>query len=156
VAVVVASFAVYVVAPGLVTVLGAWPGLEDVRPLWFVVLAALEIASFVALWVLLHVSMPRARWRDPGASQLVGNTISKVLPGGAATCTVVQGRMLVVAGSPGPEAQRVGDYPNFVMKPTDASDFFDAETWERLRRVKAAYDPSDVFRGNHQVPPDAS
>ena len=48
---------------------------------------------------------------------------------------------------------RVGDYPNFVMRPTDASAFFDDETWARLRRVKAAYDPEDVFRGNHQVPP---
>jgi hypothetical protein len=51
--------------------------------------------------------------------------------------------------------QRVGDYPNFVMRPTDASDFFEDGTWERLRRVKAAYDPTDVFRGNHHVPPAA-
>jgi FAD/FMN-containing dehydrogenase len=48
---------------------------------------------------------------------------------------------------------KVGDYPNFVMRPTDASAFFDEDTWARLRRVKAAYDPEDVFRGNHQVPP---
>jgi FAD/FMN-containing dehydrogenase len=39
------------------------------------------------------------------------------------------------------------------MTPTDASDFFDAETWGRLQRVKAEYDPHDVFRANHQVPP---
>ncbi|RYP84158.1 hypothetical protein EKO23_16960 [Nocardioides guangzhouensis] len=49
--------------------------------------------------------------------------------------------------------EKVGDYPNFVMAPTDASSFFDAGTWARLQRVKAAYDPEDVFRGNHQVPP---
>ena len=30
--------------------------------------------------------------------------------------------------------------------------FFDAETWERLRRVKALYDPRDVFKGNHHIP----
>jgi len=48
---------------------------------------------------------------------------------------------------------RVGDYPNFVEEPTDASGFFDAATWERLRRVKSRYDPSDLFRGNHHVPP---
>ena len=52
--------------------------------------------------------------------------------------------------------QRVGDYPNFVMTPTDASGFFDADTWSRLQRVKAHYDPRNVFRGNHQVPPAAS
>jgi FAD/FMN-containing dehydrogenase len=48
---------------------------------------------------------------------------------------------------------RVGDYPNFVEEPTDASAFFDPETWARLRRVKALYDPDDVFTGNHHVPP---
>ena len=48
---------------------------------------------------------------------------------------------------------RVGDYPNFVEEPTDASGFFDADTWERLQRVKAPYDPRDLFRGNHHIPP---
>ena len=48
---------------------------------------------------------------------------------------------------------RAGDYPNFVEVPADASAFFDAGTWARLRRVKAEYDPDDVFRGNHHVPP---
>jgi FAD/FMN-containing dehydrogenase len=49
--------------------------------------------------------------------------------------------------------QRVGYYPNFVEHKADASAFFDAETWERLRQVKALYDPQDVFRGNHHIPP---
>jgi FAD/FMN-containing dehydrogenase len=39
------------------------------------------------------------------------------------------------------------------MEPTDASRFFDEETWARLRHVKALYDPSDLFRGNHHIPP---
>ena len=73
------------------------------RPSWFVVLAGLELASFAALWLLLRIAMPRARWRDLSASQLVGNAISKVLPGGAATGGVMQGRMLVVAGRPAGE-----------------------------------------------------
>src|SRR5919106_1444789 len=48
---------------------------------------------------------------------------------------------------------RTGDYPNFVMEPADASRFFDADTWARLRRVKALYDASDLFKGNHHIPP---
>ena len=48
---------------------------------------------------------------------------------------------------------RAGDYPNFVMEPADASGFFDADTWARLRRAKAAYDPGDLFKGNHHIPP---
>jgi hypothetical protein len=48
---------------------------------------------------------------------------------------------------------RVGDYPNFVEEPADASAFFDAETWARLRAIKALHDPRDVFKGNHHIPP---
>ena len=48
---------------------------------------------------------------------------------------------------------RVGDNPNFVEETVDASGFFDAETWSRLREVKALYDPADMFKGNHHVPP---
>lgn len=48
---------------------------------------------------------------------------------------------------------RTGDYPNFVEAETDTSSFFDAETWARLREVKALHDPSDLFRGNHHIPP---
>jgi FAD/FMN-containing dehydrogenase len=51
---------------------------------------------------------------------------------------------------------RAGEYPNFVEEPADASAFFDAETWARLRAVKAEYDPYDLFRGNHHVPPAAA
>jgi FAD/FMN-containing dehydrogenase len=48
---------------------------------------------------------------------------------------------------------RAGRYPNFVEEESDASSFFDPQTWERLRRVKALYDPPDLFRGNHHIPP---
>ena len=48
---------------------------------------------------------------------------------------------------------RAGHYPNFVEQPADASGFFDAATWERLRQIKALYDPQDVIRGNHHIPP---
>jgi FAD/FMN-containing dehydrogenase len=44
-------------------------------------------------------------------------------------------------------------YPNFVEEPADARAFFDEVTWARLRRVKAAYDPADVFKGNHHIAP---
>jgi hypothetical protein len=47
----------------------------------------------------------------------------------------------------------VGRYPNFVERPTDASAFFEHETWLRLREVKAQYDPEDMFKGNHHIPP---
>ena len=47
--------------------------------------------------------------------------------------------------------RRVGEYPNFVEHPADVSGFFEPDTWERLRRVKALYDPDDLFKGNHHI-----
>jgi hypothetical protein len=64
-------------------------------------------------------------------------------------------RSAIAAVEAATAADRAGDYPNFVEHPADASAFFDAPTWQRLRAVKAAYDPEDLFRGNHHVPPAA-
>ncbi|HWI06711.1 MAG TPA: FAD-binding protein, partial [Solirubrobacteraceae bacterium] len=50
---------------------------------------------------------------------------------------------------------RAGQYPNFVEERTDASTFFDPDTWARLRAVKARYDAGDLFAGNHHIPPAA-
>jgi FAD/FMN-containing dehydrogenase len=47
---------------------------------------------------------------------------------------------------------RVGYYANFVEEPADAHQFFDESTWARLRRVKRAYDPTDMIRSNHPIP----
>lgn len=75
---------------------------------------------------------------------------------------------LGVTGEPGADARvratlaaaeqavighRAGDYPNFVEEAVDTSRFFDEETWARLRAIKAAVDPRDMFRGNHRIPP---
>jgi FAD/FMN-containing dehydrogenase len=51
------------------------------------------------------------------------------------------------------EGHRVGDYPNFVEEPSDVRRFFDAATWQRLREVKALYDPDELFQANHPIPP---
>jgi hypothetical protein len=48
---------------------------------------------------------------------------------------------------------RAGDYPNFVEEPSDASGFFAPAVWQRLREVKGRFDPTDLFAGNHHIPP---
>ena len=51
---------------------------------------------------------------------------------------------------------RDGAYPNFVEEhAADARAFFDEGTWARLREAKASYDPEDLFKGNHYIPPAA-
>jgi FAD/FMN-containing dehydrogenase len=100
-----------------------------------------------------------------------GGALARTLPGAGAR-TTMPGDVTLFAGGVGvqgvssegieatlaavDEAARgshAGYYPNFVEEPADASAFFDRETWTRLRQVKTLYDPDDLFRGNHHIPP---
>jgi hypothetical protein len=45
----------------------------------------------------------------------------------------------------------VGRFPNFAERPAEVAAMFPAEALERLRGVKAEYDPQDVIRANHQI-----
>jgi uncharacterized protein (TIRG00374 family) len=95
---VVTVIGLYVVAPSVVAVLHEWPRLKSVRPLWFLVLAVLQMGSLAALWFLVRIALPSTRWVDAANSQLAGNAASRVLPGGSATGSVVQASMLVKSG----------------------------------------------------------
>ena len=54
----VTAIGVYVVAPSVVALLGEWPSLRDVRPLWFGVLVVLEVGAWSCLWVLVRTLRP--------------------------------------------------------------------------------------------------
>lgn len=95
---VITGVGLYVVAPGVAALLDAWPQLDTVRPIWFVVLVLLETGSMAALWVLVRMTLPTTHWADAASSQLAGNAASRVLPGGSAAGSVVQASMLVQAG----------------------------------------------------------
>jgi FAD/FMN-containing dehydrogenase len=46
-------------------------------------------------------------------------------------------------------------YLNFTEETTDPARFYRRDAWRRLREVKAAYDPGELFRANHPIPPAA-
>ncbi|HVE67703.1 MAG TPA: FAD-binding oxidoreductase [Solirubrobacteraceae bacterium] len=46
-----------------------------------------------------------------------------------------------------------GHYMNFCDRATDRETMFPPETYTRLREVKRAYDPDDLFQANHPIPP---
>jgi hypothetical protein len=45
------------------------------------------------------------------------------------------------------------EYLNFAEVRTDVRRLWPADTYNRLREVKSEYDPLDIFRSNHPVPP---
>jgi FAD binding domain len=114
--------------------------------------------SALAMVQLRHMGGALAR-HEPGAgarATLPGQICVfglGIVPDVAAE-SAVQGELEALSAAVAP--QRVGDYPNFVEDPVDASGFFGPHTWARLRHVKALYDPHDLFKGNHHIPPAGS
>jgi FAD/FMN-containing dehydrogenase len=48
---------------------------------------------------------------------------------------------------------RSGSYLNFEEGAVDTAAFYPEATYDRLRALKAQYDPEDLFRANHPIPP---
>src|SRR5689334_23511920 len=110
----ITGIGLYIVAPSLLTMFGAWPRLAGVAVRWFLLLAVLELCSFASLWWLARIALapssgdagrtdgavPTLGWGTTATAQLAGNAASKVVPGGAATGSVLQARILISAGQP--------------------------------------------------------
>lgn len=94
----VAGVALYGLAPKLGAVLGAWPRLRDIKPGWFAVMAVTESASLVCMCAVQRVACRERRWAPFFHSYLVGNAVSELVPGGAATSAALQYEMLVGEG----------------------------------------------------------
>ena len=97
----VGAFGLYFVWPRLLDVFSSWPGLRDVNPAWFGVLAVLEAGSFFCAWALIRLALQRRGWFRVATSQLAGNAVSRIVPGGAAAGGALQYRMLVNSGVDG-------------------------------------------------------
>jgi uncharacterized protein (TIRG00374 family) len=97
-ALIVALIGLYIVWPSVVAVFGSYDELKHVNPAWFLVMAALEAASFLCMWMLIGLCLSSSRYFLIGTSQLAGNSISRTLPGGAAVGAATQYRLLVGGG----------------------------------------------------------
>lgn len=92
------ALALYLMQDQLREVLQSGDRLRTIRPIWFVVMLAAEIISFSCLWWLTRIVVPQVSWFVAATSQLVSNSVSRVIPGGAATGGAVYYRMLAVSG----------------------------------------------------------
>jgi len=100
----VTGVSLYLVAPSIVEVLGSWSDLDQIAPAWLAAMAGLQAASLACLWALQHLAMRGPSWPAVITSQLAGNALAKVAPGGGALGAALQYRMLVKAGLPGNRA----------------------------------------------------
>jgi putative heme transporter len=101
---VVSAVSLYLVAPSLIAAFGSWRQIERLSIAWLAAMAALQAAALACLWVLQWLSLHSARWQPVIASQLAGNALAKIAPGGGAMGSALQYRMLVETGVPRGEA----------------------------------------------------
>jgi uncharacterized protein (TIRG00374 family) len=96
----VTGVSLYLLAPALLNVFGAWDQLGDVSPLWFVAMLALQVASYGCMWAVQRLSLRADRWGPVITSQLASNAFGRVVPGGVAASGAMQYAMLVRASVP--------------------------------------------------------
>jgi uncharacterized protein (TIRG00374 family) len=94
----VAGLAIYLVFPSITEVLSSWPRLSTLQPVWFAVAVGAETVHFVCTFALQRLALKARAWFPVVTSQLAGNAISLIIPGGAAAGAAVQFRMLVTSG----------------------------------------------------------
>lgn len=100
----ITGVSLYLLAPALLNVFGAWDRLDDVNPLWFVAMLALQVGSYGCMWWVQRVSLRTRPWGPVITSQLASNAFGRVVPGGVAAAGAMQYAMLVRAGVPGAAA----------------------------------------------------
>jgi uncharacterized protein (TIRG00374 family) len=94
----ITAVSLYLVAPSLIEVAGSWKSITTFNPAWLGVMALLQVATLACVWVLQRLSVHARSWQTVIESQLAGNAISKIAPGGGAVGAALQYRMLVQGG----------------------------------------------------------
>jgi uncharacterized protein (TIRG00374 family) len=98
VVVAVTGAAIYLVLPKLASVLGSWPRLSTLNPIWFAVALAAELASFTCNFALQRLALRTSGWFAVVTAGLAGNAVTNSLPGGDAAGAAAQFGMLTTAG----------------------------------------------------------
>ncbi len=94
----------YLVQQELFDILSSVDQLRDVEVGWIVLMVVFETISFLCMWWLIKEMLPGVSWFVAATSQLVSNSVSRVVPGGAAVGGASLYRMLEVSGVAAPQA----------------------------------------------------
>ncbi|HEY3190548.1 MAG TPA: UPF0104 family protein, partial [Solirubrobacteraceae bacterium] len=94
---VVTGISLYLVAPSVLEVMASWKNIEELAPAWLIVMLVAQAAAIACLWALQHIAIAVGSWPAVATSQLAGNALAKVAPGGGALGAALQYRMLIAA-----------------------------------------------------------
>ena len=100
----ITGVSLYLVAPGVIEMFSSFERLRDVRPGAVALVVLLEVGSLACTWLLQRVALHRPPWGPVVMSQLAGNAVARVVPGGGAAGAAAQFKMLRKAGVEGTTA----------------------------------------------------
>jgi uncharacterized protein (TIRG00374 family) len=95
----IAGIAIYLVFPAITEVLASWPRLSTLDPWWLTGAIGAQAAHFMCTFALQRLALRTRAWFPVITSQLAGNAITLIMPGGAAMGAAVQFRMLAASGT---------------------------------------------------------
>jgi uncharacterized protein (TIRG00374 family) len=97
---VITAVSLYLLAPALLQVFGAFDELDEISPLWFPAMLALQAGSYACMWGVQRLAVRADSWGPVVTSQLAANSFGRVVPGGMAAAGALQYAMLVRGGVP--------------------------------------------------------
>jgi uncharacterized protein (TIRG00374 family) len=96
----VTGVSLYLLAPALLEVFGAFDRLDEFNPLWWIAMVLLQLGSYACIWEVQRIAMRSERHGPVMTSQLASNAFGRVVPGGVAAAGALQYAMLIRAGVP--------------------------------------------------------
>ncbi len=100
----ITAVSLYLLAPALLEVFGAYDRLDEFNPLWWVAMVVLQIGSYACMWAVQKIAMRAEHWGPVITSQLASNSFGRVVPGGVAAAGAMQYAMLARGGVPAAQA----------------------------------------------------
>ena len=96
----ITAVSLYLLAPALLEVFGAYDRLDEFNPLWWIAMVALQAGSYSCMWAVQKIAMRAEHWGPVITSQLASNAFGRVVPGGVAAAGAMQYAMLARGGIP--------------------------------------------------------
>jgi uncharacterized protein (TIRG00374 family) len=96
----ITGVSLYLLAPALLEVFGAFDRLDDFNALWWIPMVLLQVGSYACIWELQRIAVRSDRHAPVVTSQLASNAFGRVVPGGVAAAGAMQYAMLTKAGVP--------------------------------------------------------
>jgi uncharacterized protein (TIRG00374 family) len=100
----ITGVSLYLLAPALLEVFGAWDRLDDFNPLWYLAMVGLQGGSYACMWRVQKIAVRADHVKPIATSQLASNAFGRIVPGGVAAAGAMQYAMLVRAGVPAASA----------------------------------------------------